>query len=167
MGRKVHPYGFRVGVYKDWQSKWFAERGYAELVAEDLKLRGVILNALPDAGVSQILVDRNANQITMTVKTAKPGIVIGRGGQNAEMLRTLLQNSTSKRIRLNIEEIRVPELDAFLVARSVAEQLERRVAFRRAMKQGVQRTMQRGALGCRVKIGGRLGGSEMSLSKHQ
>ncbi len=167
MGRKVHPYGFRVGVYKDWQSKWFAERGYAELVAEDLKLRGVILNALPDAGVSQILVDRNANQITMTVKTAKPGIVIGRGGQNAEMLRTLLQNSTSKRIRLNIEEIRVPELDAFLVARSVAEQLERRVAFRRAMKQGVQRTMQRGALGCRVKIGGRLGGSEMSRSEQE
>ena len=167
MGRKVHPYGFRVGVYKDWQSKWFAERGYAELVAEDLKLRGVILKALPDAGVSQILVDRNANQITMTVKTAKPGIVIGRGGQNAEMLRTLLQNSTSKRIRLNIEEIRVPELDAFLVARSVADQLERRVAFRRAMKQGVQRTMQRGALGCRVKIGGRLGGSEMSRSEQE
>ena len=167
MGRKVHPYGFRVGVYKDWQSKWFAERGYAELVAEDLKLRGVILKALPDAGVSQILVDRNANQITMTVKTAKPGIVIGRGGQNAEMLRTLLQNSTSKRIRLNIEEIRVSELDAFLVARSVADQLERRVAFRRAMKQGVQRTMQRGALGCRVKIGGRLGGSEMSRSEQE
>ena len=167
MGRKVHPYGFRVGVYKDWQSKWFAERGYAELVAEDLKLRGVILNALPDAGVSQILVDRNANQITMTVKTAKPGIVIGRGGQNAEMLRTLLQNATPKRVRLNIEEIRVPELDAYLVARSVAEQLERRVAFRRAMKQGVQRTMQRGALGCRVKIGGRLGGSEMSRSEQE
>ena len=167
MGRKVHPYGFRVGVYKDWQSKWFAERGYADLVAEDLKLRGVILDALPDAGVSQILIDRNANQITMTVKTAKPGIVIGRGGQNAEMLRTLLQNSTDKRIRLNIEEIRVPELDAYLVARSVADQLERRVAFRRAMKQGVQRTMQRGALGCRVKIGGRLGGSEMSRQEQE
>jgi len=167
MGRKVHPYGFRVGVYKDWQSKWFAERGYADLVAEDLKLRNVILKALPDAGVSQILVDRNANQITMTVKTAKPGIVIGRGGQNAEMLRGLLQSSTDKRIRLNIEEIRVPELDAYLVARSVADQLERRVAFRRAMKQGVQRTMQRGALGCRVKIGGRLGGSEMSRSEQE
>jgi small subunit ribosomal protein S3 len=167
MGRKVHPYGFRVGVYKDWQSKWFAERGYADLVAEDIKLRNVILNALPDAGVSQILIDRNANQITMTVKTAKPGIVIGRGGQNAEMLRTLLQNSTDKRVRLNIEEIRVPELDAYLVARSVADQLERRVAFRRAMKQGVQRTMQRGALGARVKIGGRLGGSEMSRSEQE
>ena len=167
MGRKVHPYGFRVGVYKDWQSKWFAERGYAELVAEDLKLRNLILDTVPDAGVSQILIDRNANQITMTVKTAKPGIVIGRGGQNAEMLRTLLQSSTEKRVRLNIEEIRVPELDAYLVARSVADQLERRVAFRRAMKQGVQRTMQRGALGCRVKIAGRLGGSEMSRSEQE
>lgn len=167
MGRKVHPYGFRVGVTKDWQSKWFAERNYAELVHEDLRLRKLIMDTLPDAGVSQILVDRNANQITLTVKTAKPGIVIGRGGQNAEMLRTLLQNATEKRVRLNIEEIRVPELDAYLVARSVADQLERRVAFRRAMKQAVQRTMGRGALGCRVRIGGRLGGSEMSRSEQE
>lgn len=167
MGRKVHPYGFRVGVTRDWQSKWFAERNYAELVHEDMRLRKLIMDALPDAGVSQILIDRNANQITLTVNTAKPGIVIGRGGQNAEMLRTLLQNATDKRVRLNIEEIRVPELDAFLVARSVADQLERRVAFRRAMKQSVQRTMQRGALGCRIKIGGRLGGSEMSRSEQE
>jgi small subunit ribosomal protein S3 len=167
MGRKVHPYGFRVGVTRDWQSKWFADRNYAEFVHEDLRLRKLIMKTLPDAGVSQILIDRNANQITLTVKTAKPGIVIGRGGQNAEMLRTLLQNATDKRIRLNIEEIRVPELDAFLVARSVADQLERRVAFRRAMKQAVQRTMQRGALGCRVRISGRLGGSEMSRSEQE
>jgi small subunit ribosomal protein S3 len=167
MGRKVHPYGFRVGVTRDWLSKWFAERNYAELVHEDLRLRKLIMDTLPDAGVSQILVDRNANQITLTVKTAKPGIVIGRGGQNAEMLRTLLQNATEKRVRLNIEEIRVPELDAFLVARSVADQLERRVAFRRAMKQSVQRTMGRGALGCRVRISGRLGGSEMSRSEQE
>jgi small subunit ribosomal protein S3 len=167
MGRKVHPYGFRVGVTRDWQSKWFAERNYSVLVHEDLKLRKLIMDTLPDAGVSQILIDRNANQVTLTVKTAKPGIVIGRGGQNAEMLRTLLQNATDKRIRLNIEEIRVPELDATLVARSVADQLERRVAFRRAMKQAVQRTMARGALGCRIKIGGRLGGSEMSRSEQE
>ncbi|MEX2230375.1 MAG: 30S ribosomal protein S3 [Dehalococcoidia bacterium] len=167
MGRKVHPYGFRVGVTRDWLSKWFAERNYAVFVHEDLRLRKLIMKTLPDAGVSQILVDRNANQITLTVKTAKPGIVIGRGGQNAEMLRTLLQNATEKRVRLNIEEIRVPELDAFLVARSVADQLERRVAFRRAMKQSVQRTMGRGALGCRVRISGRLGGSEMSRSEQE
>ena len=111
--------------------------------------------------------ERNANQITMTVKTAKPGIVIGRGGQNAERLRQLLQGATDRRIRLNIEEVRVPEMDAQLVAQSVADQLERRVAFRRAMKQAVQRTMGRGALGCRVKISGRLGGSEMSRSEQE
>jgi small subunit ribosomal protein S3 len=163
MGRKIHPYGFRVGVTKDWQSKWFARHTqYADLVLEDMRLRELIMKTLPEAGVSKVSIDRNANQVTMTVHTAKPGIVIGRGGQNAEQLRGLLQRSTEKRIRLNIEEIRVPELDAYLVARSVADQLERRVAFRRAMKQSVQRTMQRGALGCRVKIGGRLGGAEMS-----
>jgi small subunit ribosomal protein S3 len=135
---------------------------YADLALEDKRLRDLIMKTLPDAGVSRVAVERNANQITLTVFTAKPGIVIGRGGQNAEMLRNLLQNATDKRVRLNIEEIRVPELDAYLVARSVADQLERRVAFRRAMKQSVQRTMQRGALGCRIKIGGRLGGAEMS-----
>ncbi len=163
MGRKIHPYGFRVGVTKDWQSKWFARHTqYADLVLEDMRLRDLIMKTLPEAGVSQVSIDRNANQVTLTVHTAKPGIVIGRGGQNAEQLRGLLQRSTEKRIRLNIEEIRVPELDAYLVARSVADQLERRVAFRRAMKQSVLRTMQRGALGCRVKIGGRLGGAEMS-----
>ncbi|MEX2375515.1 MAG: 30S ribosomal protein S3 [Dehalococcoidia bacterium] len=163
MGRKVHPYGFRVGVTKDWQSKWYASTNqYAELALEDKRLRDLIMKTLPDAGVSRVTVERNANQITLTLFTAKPGIVIGRGGQNAELLRNLLQAATERRVRLNIEEIRVPELDAYLVARSVADQLERRVAFRRAMKQSVQRTMQRGALGCRIKIGGRLGGSEMS-----
>ncbi|MEX2446992.1 MAG: 30S ribosomal protein S3 [Dehalococcoidia bacterium] len=168
MGRKVHPYGFRVGVTKDWQSKWFADqRHYPELALEDMRLRWLIQDMLKDAGVSNILVDRNANQVTMTVYTAKPGIVIGRGGANAELLRNRLQAATDRRIRLNIEEIRVPELDATLVARSVADQLERRVAFRRAMKQSVQRTMQRGALGCRVKIGGRLGGSEMSRTEQE
>ena len=168
MGRKVHPYGFRVGVTKDWQSKWFASaRQYPELALEDVKLRKLIQSTLPDAGVSNIAIDRNANQVTLTVHTAKPGIVIGRGGANAEALRARLQAATERRIRLNIEEIRVPELDAYLVAKSVADQLERRVAFRRAMKQSVQRTMQRGALGCRVKIGGRLGGSEMSRTEHE
>ena len=167
MGRKVHPYGFRVGITRDWQSRWFSERDYVGLVHEDLRLRHLITTTLPDAGISEILVDRNANQLTLTVKTAKPGIVIGRGGQNAEQLRTALQRATDKRVRLNIEEIRVPELDAYLVARSVADQLERRVAFRRAIKQAVQRTMQRGALGCRVRVGGRLGGTEMSRSEQE
>ena len=168
MGRKVHPYGFRVGITKDWQSKWFSERDYVTLLHEDLRLRHLVMKTLPDAGISEVLIDRNANQLTLTVKTAKPGIVIGRGGQNAENLRHLLQEAASeRRVRLNIEEIRVPELDAYLVARSVADQLERRVAFRRATKQAVQRTMQRGALGCRVKVSGRLGGIEMSRSEYE
>ena len=165
MGRKVNPYGFRVGITRDWQSKWFSERSYRELLHEDLRLRRLVMKELKDAGVSQVIVDRNANQLTLTVTTAKPGIVIGRGGANADRLRALLQRAApDKRVRLNIEEIAVPELDAYLVARSVADQLERRVAFRRAIKQAVQRTMQRGALGCRVRVSGRLGGTEMSRS---
>ena len=167
MGRKVHPYGFRMGITKDWQAKWFSERGYADLVHEDLRMRKVVLDRLPDAGISEIIIDRNANQLTLTVKTAKPGIVIGRGGANVEQLRNALEMATERRVRLNIEEIRVPETDAYLVARSVADQLERRVAFRRAMKQSVQRTMQRGAEGCKIKIGGRLGGAEMSRSEYE
>ena len=167
MGRKVHPYGFRMGITRDWQAKWFSEREYAELVHEDLRMRKVVLDRLPDAGISGIVIDRNANQLTLTVQTAKPGIVIGRGGANVELLRAALEDATERRVRLNIEEIRVPEIDAFLVARSVADQLERRVAFRRAMKQSVQRTMQRGAEGCKIKIGGRLGGAEMSRSEYE
>lgn len=167
MGRKVHPYGFRVGVTRDWQSRWFSEREYGSLVQEDMRLRRLVMRTLPDAAISSIGIERNANQITLNVRTAKPGIVIGRSGQNVDRLRGLLESATERRIRLNIEEIRVPELDAQLVARSVADQLERRVAFRRAMKQSVQRTMQRGALGCRVRISGRLGGSEMSRSEQE
>ena len=147
MGRKVHPTGFRVGVTKHWQARWFSERGYVGLVHEDLRMRRVVFDSLPDAGIS--------------------GIVIDRGGANVEQLRSRLERSTDRRVRLNIEEIRVPELDAYLVARSVADQLERRVAFRRAMKQSVQRTMQRGAEGCKIKIGGRLGGVEMSRSEYE
>ena len=167
MGRKVHPYGFRVGVTKHWQARWFSERDYAALVHEDLRMRNIVLDSLPDAGISEITIDRNANQLALTVHTAKPGIVIGRGGANVEQLRAALERATERRVRLNIEEIRVPEMDAFLVARSVADQLERRVAFRRAMKQSLQRTMSRGALGCKIKIGGRLGGAEMSRSEYE
>ncbi len=167
MGRKVHPYGFRVGISKDWLSRWFSERDYAKLVLEDMRLRRLVMKLLPDAGISAIIIDRNANQLGLTVRTAKPGIVIGRGGQNVEHLRGSLERATERRVRLNIEEIRVPELDAQLVARSVADQLVRRVAFRRAMKQAVQRTMQRGAMGCRVRISGRLGGSDMSRSEQE
>jgi len=162
MGQKVHPHGFRVGIIYDWESKWFAERDYTERLHQDLEVRRFVLSELPDASISRIEIDRNANLVTVTIHTAKPGIVIGRGGAKVEELRNALERFTGGRIRVNIQEIRTPELDAYLVARSVADQLERRVAFRRAVKQAVQRTMQRGALGVRVAVAGRLGGAEMS-----
>lgn len=162
MGQKVHPHGFRLGIIYDWDSKWFSERDYTARVHQDRALRQFVLKELPDASISHIEVDRNANLVTITIHTAKPGIVIGRGGAKVEELRNSLERLNGGRVRVNIQEIRTPELDAYLVARSVADQLERRVAFRRAIKQGVQRTMQRGALGVRITIAGRLGGSEMS-----
>ncbi len=162
MGQKVHPTGFRLGVIYDWQSKWFAERNYREFLHEDLSIRRYISTALKDASVAKVELDRNANQVTVTIHTAKPGIVIGRGGQKVDELRTQLESLTSKRIRVNINEVRMPELDAQLVARNIADQLERRVAFRRALKQTVSRTMARGAEGCKATVAGRLGGSEMS-----
>ena len=167
MGRKVHPYGFRVGVTKDWQSKWFSSNNYAELANEDVELRKIIEKSGREAGISKVIIDRNANDIVITIQASRPGIVIGRGGQNAEKIRKDLELASAKKVKLNITEIRIPELDAVLVAGNVAEQLEKRVAFRRAMKQGVQRAMQRGALGCKIKISGRLGGAEMSRSEHE
>jgi small subunit ribosomal protein S3 len=162
MGHKVHPTGFRLGVIYDWQSKWYADRNYTELLHEDLRIRNEIMSKLSDAGISRVEIDRNANQVTIGIHTAKPGIVIGRSGQKVDELRSELEKLTGKRVRININEIRVPELDAYLVARSIAEQLQRRVAFRRAMKQAVARTMARGALGVKVQVAGRLGGAEMS-----
>jgi len=162
MGHKVHPIGFRLGILYGWQSKWYADKNYTELLHEDLSVRKTILKKLSDAAVSRVELERNANQVIVTIHTAKPGIVIGRGGQKVDELRTELEKLTNRRVRVNIVEIRQPELDAYLVARSVADQLERRVAFRRAMKQAVTRTMQRGARGVKIQVGGRLGGSEMS-----
>tara|TARA_B100001029_G_scaffold149572_1_gene131312 strand:- start:417 stop:1082 length:666 start_codon:yes stop_codon:yes gene_type:complete len=167
MGRKVHPYGFRVGVTKDWQSKWFSSNNYAQLANEDILLRKIINKSAREAGIAKVIIDRNANDVVITIRASKPGIVIGRGGQSAEKLRQELEIASTKKVKLNIKEIRVPELDAALVASNIAEQLEKRVAFRRAMKQGVQRAIQRGALGCKVKISGRLGGAEMSRSEHE
>jgi small subunit ribosomal protein S3 len=162
MGHKVHPIGFRLGILYPWQSTWYADKNYTELLHEDLNLRKMILAKLSDAAVSRVELERNANQVIVTIHTAKPGIVIGRGGQKVDELRGELEKTTGRRVRVNIVEIRQPELDAYLVARSVADQLERRVAFRRAMKQAVTRTMQRGARGVKIQVGGRLGGSEMS-----
>jgi len=161
VGHKVHPTGFRLGVIYDWQSKWYAGKNYKDQLHEDFGIRKRIMNN-PDAGISRVEIDRNANQLTVTIHTAKPGIVIGRSGANVDLLRTDLEKQTGRKVRVNINEIRTPELDSYLVARSIAEQLQRRVAFRRAIKQAVQRTMGRGAKGIKVMVGGRLGGSEMS-----
>jgi len=161
MGHKIHPIGFRIGVIYGWQSRWYADRNYTRLLHEDLRIRRHILTTLADAGISKVEIERSANEVGVTIHTAKPGVVIGRQGAKVEELRQTLAKMTNRKVRVNIQEIRVPELDAYLVARSVADQLERRVAFRRAMKQAVQRTMQRGARGVKIIVAGRLGGAEM------
>ena len=169
MGHKVHPTGFRLGVkvgersVKDWQGRWFATgKEYADLLLEDVKVRQHIMTRMADAGVSKVEIERSANMITVTIHAAKPGIVIGKSGVKVEELRRTLEAMTGKRIRVTIQEIRQPETDAYLVARSIADQLVKRVAFRRAMKQAVQRAQRFGAKGVRVQVSGRLGGSEMS-----
>ena len=130
MGRKVHPYGFRVGVTKDWQSKWFSSNNYAQLANEDILLRKIINKSSREAGIAKVIIDRNANDVVITIRASKPGIVIGRGGQSAEKLRQELEIASTKKVKLNIKEIRVPELDAALVAANIAAQLEKRVACR-------------------------------------
>ncbi len=162
MGHKVHPVGFRTGVIYDWQAKWYAGRNYTSLLAEDIEIRQLIARMLGDASVAKVEIERSLNQASVTIHTAKPGIVIGKQGAKVEDLRNRLEKLTGRRVRVNINEIRIPELDAALVARSIADQLQRRVAFRRAMKQSVLRTMSRGAKGIKVIVGGRLGGAEMS-----
>jgi small subunit ribosomal protein S3 len=165
MGQKVHPIGFRLGVIKDWQGRWYADKDYTTLLHEDLKVRKLIMSRLMDAGIPRVEIDRSANHLTVTIHAAKPGIVIGKSGVKVEELRRALEATTGKKVRVTIQEIRQPELDAHLVARSVAEQLEKRVAFRRAMKQSVSRSMRFGAKGVRVQVGGRLGGAEMSRTE--
>ena len=168
MGHKVHPIGFRLGVVKSWQSRWYAERDYKDLLAEDFMLRKQIQKELANASVSHIEIERAAaNQVSVTIHTAKPGIVIGKSGEKVDRLRAALEAKTKKRVRLNIVEIRQPELDAYLVGRSIAEQLEKRVSFRRAMKQAVQKTMRANAKGIRVIVGGRLGGAEIARSEKE
>lgn len=164
MGHKTHPIGFRLGVTRDWQAHWFADKqkGYRALVKEDIAIRGSILDKYPDAGIAKVEIERGSNEVIVTVHTARPGIVIGRGGQRVEELRKMLEGLTERKARLNVQEIRQPELDAFLVARSIGDQLERRIAFRRAIRQSVGRTMQAGAKGIKVIASGRLGGAEIA-----
>ena len=165
MGHKVHPYGFRIGIIKPWLAKWYADRDYASLLQEDMRIRQLVGKQLSNASVSQVEIERGINHVTVTVHSAKPGIVIGKGGANVESLRTNVGKLTNKKVKLEIKEILQPELDAVLVAQNVAGQLERRIAFRKAMKQAIQRSIKAGAKGVKVQVSGRLGGSEMSRTE--
>ena len=162
MGHKVHPIGFRLGIVQDWQAKWYADAHYAEFLREDVKLRKAIDSKYREAAISLVEIDRQAKDVTVTLYTARPGIVIGRGGQRVDEMRLYLEGLTGKRVRLNVQEIRQPELDAYLVARSIADQLGRRIAYRRAIKQAAFRTIQAGAKGVRISCSGRLGDSEIA-----
>jgi len=162
MGRKVHPVGFRLGVSSDWESKWFAEKQYTELLHEDIAIRNLVEQELQRAGVARIELERSANKVDVTLHTAKPGIVIGKQGANVERIRGLIEKKVGKKVNLRIEEIKVPETNARLIAESIAEQIQRRVAYRRAMKHAIQQAMRRGAKGVKIKMSGRLGGAEMS-----
>ncbi|MBC7337237.1 MAG: 30S ribosomal protein S3, partial [Clostridia bacterium] len=165
MGQKVHPRGLRLGIVRDWNARWFAERDFAKLLHEDLELRRFLKKKLYAAGVSDIEIERAANRLKVTIHTAKPGIVIGRGGAEVENLRQELERRTGRQVNLNIVEIKRPELDAQLVAEGVAAQLEKRVSFRRAMKQAVARAMRMGAQGIKIACAGRLAGAEMARTE--
>ena len=162
MGHKVHPYGFRLGVTRTWTAKWYHDKEYTDLLKEDISIRALVDKRLANASVSGLEIERNFGQVTVTVHTAKPGIVIGKGGQNVEILRQQIGGLTKRRVKLEIKEIRQPELDAHLVAMNIAGQLSRRIAFKKAMKQAIQRSMKAGAKGVKIMVSGRLGGAEMS-----
>jgi small subunit ribosomal protein S3 len=159
MGHKVHPNGFRLGVSRTWNAKWYADRDYTDLLKEDMKIRKLVTGRLANASVSLVEIERGINHVTVTVHTAKPGIVIGKGGANVEALRQQVGRLTTRKVKLEIKEIRQPELDAVLVAANIAQ---RRIAFRKAIKQAIQRTMKAGAKGVKISVSGRLGGSEMA-----
>jgi small subunit ribosomal protein S3 len=168
MGRKVHPYGFRLGYIKDWKARWYAERQeYADLLIEDIEIRKYIRNELGHAGISTIEIERfpRARHLSIKIRTAKPGIVIGRKGASVNALRQALEEMTGKKVHVDVDEVKRPEVDAYLVAEGIAQQIERRVSFRRAMKQAVQRAMRFGAEGAMVTCGGRLFGAEMARSE--
>src|SRR3954466_1791675 len=162
MGQKTHPIGFRLGIIKTWSSRWYEEKNYAKWLHEDLKLKAFIKKKLNHAGISKIEIERAANKAKINIHTARPGIVIGKKGAEIEKLKEEITKLTHREPYINIHEVRRPDLDAQLVSESVALQLERRVAFRRAMKESVARAMRMGAQGIRVQSGGRLGGSEIA-----
>lgn len=162
MGRKVHPIGFRVGIIKDHKSRWFAiGRKYTDQLAEDREIRKTVQTDLPKAGISNIEIERQPNQVHIIIDTARPGVIIGRKGASVNVLRSKLQDMTQKKVKIDVREITKPELDSYLVAESIAEQLERRISWKRAMKQAIQKTMKAGGKGIMITVAGRLGGSDM------
>lgn len=165
MGQKVHPKGFRIGIIRGWDSNWYADRDYTELLHEDYRVRKLVKERFYTAGISKVEIQRTGNRVRVTIHTAKPGIVIGRGGSEVEKLKVELSTLTGKNININIQEIKKPELDAQIVAENVAQQLEKRISFRRAMKMTVQRTMRVSAVGMKIAISGRLGGAEIARTE--
>ena len=165
MGQKINPTGLRIGVIKDWDARWYAEKDYADTLHEDLAIREYIQGTLSEASVSQVEIERAANKVNVNIHTAKPGMVIGKGGSEVDALRKALSQLTGKKVHVNIVEDKKPELDAKLVGESICQQLENRIAFRRAQKQAIQRTMKAGAKGIKVQISGRLNGADMARSE--
>ena len=166
MGQKVNPHGLRVGIVKDWDSKWYADKeNFSDYLVEDFNIRKFVKDKLFISGVSKIEIERAANRIKLSIHTAKPGMVIGKGGSGVEELREDIEKMTGKSVVINVEEIKIPELDAQLVAENIASQLERRVSFRRAMKQAIQRTMRFGGKGIKTQVAGRVGGADMARTE--
>jgi small subunit ribosomal protein S3 len=165
LGQKVHPCGFRLGVNQDWRARWYAEKNYTQFLLDDLKLRRVVEQQCPGGAVARVEIERPGDEVHLTLYSARPGILIGRGGQNVEILKSNLEKVSGDKIRLTIREVEHPELEAPLVARSIAERLEERIPFRRAMRQAAFRTLQAGAKGIKINCNGRLGGLEIARSE--
>jgi small subunit ribosomal protein S3 len=165
MGQKVHPHGFRLGISTDWKSRWYADKLYKDYIAEDVKIRRMMSKGLERAGIAKVEIERTRDRVRVDIHTARPGIVIGRRGAEADRIRGDLEKLTGKQVQLNILEVKNPEMDAQLVAQGVAEQLSGRVQFRRAMRKGLQGAQRAGAKGVRIQVSGRLGGAEMSRSE--
>ena len=166
MGQKVNPIGLRLGIVKGWDSNWYGGKDFAEKLVEDEKIRKYILARIPKGGISKIVIERTLKRITITINTARPGVVIGKGGQEVDKIKEELKKITSKGVQINIFEIKRPELDAKLVGESVAQQLQARISFRRAMKQAISSALRVGAEGIKIQVSGRLGGAEMARTEH-
>ncbi len=166
MGQKTHPIGFRLGVIRNWSSNWFDEKNFAENLDEDITLRKYIRQRMPNAGISRIELNRTSKKITLTIHTSRPGIVIGKGGSEVDQLREEVKALTNMDVQINVNEVKRPELDAYLVADNIARQIERKISFRRVIKKAIQSTMRMGAEGIRIRAAGRLGGSEMARQEN-